>query len=41
MLPMRLPTGGTPASIETAAAPCEKPPSAIGVPGHWSAIQAM
>lgn len=39
--PMRWPTGGTPASIEIAAAPCEKPPSTSRVDGHWSTISAM
>jgi hypothetical protein len=29
---MRSPTGATPASIDTAEAPCEKPPSAMRVP---------
>ncbi|CAG7279700.1 hypothetical protein PICSAR136_03263 [Mycobacterium avium subsp. paratuberculosis] len=40
-LPIRCPTGGTPASIETAAAPCENPPSTSRVDGHRSTISAM
>ena len=39
--PMRSPTGGTPANIETTAAPCENPPNTIRVPGHRAAMSAM
>ncbi len=41
MLPMRSPTGGTPASIETAAAPWEKPPSTNRVCGQRTVMSAM
>src|SRR6476620_621054 len=41
MSPILLPSGGTPASMSTTAAPCEYPPSTSRVDGHCCDIIVM